>query len=156
MHRRPGGAGVLGHAPSSARKRSAGGEHAAEGRGFQTERIGHAFAHDLASPHVGAGRELRVFAHRGLDALARDELREGKGRVGEREGLRARDGPRHVRNAVVEHAVLHGRTEDYLQAVVDAGFDCIEVSDNLLTIPLDQKFALIRSAKDKHINSLTT
>lgn len=47
----------------------------------------------------------------------------------------------------LEHAALHDRTEDYLQAVGEAGFDCIEVSDNLLEIPLEQKRDLIVRAR---------
>lgn len=50
----------------------------------------------------------------------------------------------------LEHAVLHRKTDVYLQAVVDAGFDCIEVSDNLLQIPLENKLALIRHARQKY------
>lgn len=47
----------------------------------------------------------------------------------------------------LEHAVLHGKTDEYLQAVCDAGFDCLEVSDNLLEITLDEKTELIRRAR---------
>ncbi len=50
----------------------------------------------------------------------------------------------------LEQAVLHDRTDQYLEAVVDAGFDCVEVSDNLLEIPLESKFALIRLARERH------
>ena len=46
----------------------------------------------------------------------------------------------------LEHAVLHDRTDDYLRAAADAGYDCIEVSDNLLEMSLDEKCALIRRA----------
>lgn len=49
----------------------------------------------------------------------------------------------------IEHAVLHDKTEEFLQAVVDAGFDCIEISDNLLEIDLDAKCDLILLAREK-------
>lgn len=50
----------------------------------------------------------------------------------------------------LEHAVLHGRTDDYLKAVGEAGFECLEVSDNLLEIPLDRKRALIQLARERY------
>ena len=50
----------------------------------------------------------------------------------------------------LEHAVLHGRSEEYLDGVAEAGFDCIEVSDNLLEIPLDEKWKLIRTARSTY------
>jgi phosphosulfolactate synthase len=50
----------------------------------------------------------------------------------------------------LEHAVLHHMTEEYLRAVVEAGFDCVEVSDNLLDIPLERKLALIRLARETY------
>jgi phosphosulfolactate synthase len=50
----------------------------------------------------------------------------------------------------LEHAVGHRKTDVYLQAVIDAGFDCLEVSDNLLQIPLENKLALIRHARKKY------
>ena len=46
----------------------------------------------------------------------------------------------------LEHAVLHDKTDEYFLAVVEAGFDCIEVSDNLLEISLDAKCGLIERA----------
>ncbi len=48
----------------------------------------------------------------------------------------------------IEHAVLHGKTREYLQAVVDSGFDCIEISDNLLEMDLDQKTQLIKMSRN--------
>ena len=50
----------------------------------------------------------------------------------------------------LEHAVMHSKTDVYLKAVVDAGFDCIEVSDNLLEIELDEKVGLIRRARESY------
>ncbi len=50
----------------------------------------------------------------------------------------------------LEHAVLHGKTQEYFEAVVAAGFDCIEVSDNLLEIDLQQKGDLIRQARQTY------
>jgi len=50
----------------------------------------------------------------------------------------------------IEHAVLNGKTDEYLQATVEAGFDCIEISDNLLDISLDDKFTLIEKAKHEY------
>lgn len=49
----------------------------------------------------------------------------------------------------LEHAVLHGKTDEYLRAVAAAGYDCIEVSDNLLEISLDEKTELIQRARDE-------
>jgi phosphosulfolactate synthase len=46
----------------------------------------------------------------------------------------------------IEHAMLHNKTSEFLKAVVDLGFDCIEVSDNLLDMTLDEKCELIRMA----------
>jgi phosphosulfolactate synthase len=46
----------------------------------------------------------------------------------------------------LEYAVVHERTDEYMQACIDAGFPCIEVSDNLLEIDLVSKCALIRTA----------
>ena len=50
----------------------------------------------------------------------------------------------------LEHAVLHNKTETYLQALVEVGFDCIEVSDNLLEISLDEKTELIRLCREQY------
>ncbi|MEK6233972.1 MAG: phosphosulfolactate synthase [Planctomycetales bacterium] len=50
----------------------------------------------------------------------------------------------------LEHAVLHDKTEDFLQAVVDAGFDCVEISDNSLDLDLDEKCELIQLALEKY------
>jgi len=47
----------------------------------------------------------------------------------------------------LEYSVVNGQTDAYLQACVEAGFPCIEVSDNLLEIALDSKSDLIRSAR---------
>ena len=49
----------------------------------------------------------------------------------------------------LEHAVLHDKTRVYLQAIVDSGFDCIEISDNLLEMTLDQKMELIRITREE-------
>jgi len=49
----------------------------------------------------------------------------------------------------LEHAVLHDKTEEYFHAVVEAGFDCIEVSDNLLEISLAEKCGLIKRAREE-------
>ena len=48
----------------------------------------------------------------------------------------------------IEHAVLHNTTREYLQAVVDSGFDCIEISDNLMEMDLDQKMQLIEMSRN--------
>ena len=50
----------------------------------------------------------------------------------------------------LEHAVLHDKTREYLAAIVDSGFDCIEVSDNLLEMTLDEKMELIRITREEY------
>jgi phosphosulfolactate synthase len=50
----------------------------------------------------------------------------------------------------LEHAVLYDKTREYLQAIVDAGFDCIEISDNLLEMSLDEKMELIRLTREEY------
>lgn len=50
----------------------------------------------------------------------------------------------------LEYSVLHNRTDEYMQACVQAGFPCIEVSDNLLDIDLDAKCELIRKARETY------
>jgi phosphosulfolactate synthase len=50
----------------------------------------------------------------------------------------------------LEHAVLNNKRDEYLQAVTAAGFDTIEVSDNLLEISLDEKCEIIRTAREQH------
>ena len=50
----------------------------------------------------------------------------------------------------LEHAVLHGKTHDYLRAIVESGFDCIEVSDNLLDMTLDEKMELIQVSRKEY------
>ena len=47
----------------------------------------------------------------------------------------------------LEHAVLVGKRDEYLQAICDVGFDCLEVSDNLLDVTLEQKRELIETAR---------
>jgi phosphosulfolactate synthase len=48
----------------------------------------------------------------------------------------------------LEYAVHHGQTEEYLAAACAAGYQWIEVSDNVLEISLEQKVDLIRLARE--------
>ena len=50
----------------------------------------------------------------------------------------------------LEYSVVRDRTDEYMQACVEAGFPCIEVSDNLLEIDLDSKSELIRRARETY------
>ncbi len=50
----------------------------------------------------------------------------------------------------LEYSVILHKTDEYMQACVEAGFTCIEVSDNLLEIDLDSKCELIRRAIETH------
>jgi phosphosulfolactate synthase len=50
----------------------------------------------------------------------------------------------------LEYAVLRDRADAYMRACVEAGFPCVEVSDNLLEIDLDDKIALILRAKGEY------
>lgn len=81
----------------------------------------------------------------GISALLPQDLLTAK-----LEGYRAAEITPFPGGQFLEHAVLHNRAEEYFTAVVEAGFDCIEVSDNLLDIKLDEKFALIRTAVEKY------
>ncbi len=55
----------------------------------------------------------------------------------------------------LEHAVLNKRTGQYFDAVCEVGFDCVEVSDNLLSIDLEAKCRLIRQAREEfHLHVL--
>lgn len=49
----------------------------------------------------------------------------------------------------LEFAVLEGKADLYMKACCEAGYRCIEVSDNLLDIALDDKCALIRRAQEE-------
>lgn len=49
-----------------------------------------------------------------------------------------------------ELAVARGQADVYLQAAADAGFDCIEVSDQQMPLPLERKFQLIRQARHQY------
>jgi phosphosulfolactate synthase len=48
----------------------------------------------------------------------------------------------------LEYAVYHGQTEEYLAAARAAGYEWIEVSDNVLEIDRAQKIDLIRRARE--------
>ncbi len=49
----------------------------------------------------------------------------------------------------LEHAILHDQGVEYLRAVAEAGFDCLEISDNLLELTLDEKARWIRRAREE-------
>jgi phosphosulfolactate synthase len=50
----------------------------------------------------------------------------------------------------LEYAVYHGETDAVFAGAIEAGYRCIEVSDNILEISAPEKMALIRQAREDH------
>ena len=95
---------------------------------------------DIAAPYIDQAK-IAV----GIAALFTIDVLERK-----LESYRAHDVTPFPGGQFLEHAVMHGKTSCYFDAVVAAGFACIEVSDNLLEIELEQKVALICRAREEY------
>src|SRR4051812_38852607 len=72
---------------------------------FELERLGDRLVADLSVRDVEPIGEVGVARERLIDTEVRKLEREGQSGVVEREGAGARDGPRHVRDAIMDDPV---------------------------------------------------
>jgi phosphosulfolactate synthase len=93
---------------------------------------------DISSPYVDLAK-IAV----GISRLLRDDLLREKIRVYEQYDVVPFPGGQFL-----EYAVYHGHTTTYLEGARAVGYRWIEVSDNVIDLTLQEKCALIQTARE--------